>query len=90
MSRSYSDGGKITAILVNTVALVEQHGKYVKDHTHFSVGQYTGDMSLDFWPRDRWYDEFNKSQVLIMTCQIFVNLVNNNFMGMYTNNNFVS
>lgn len=50
------------------------------------MGQYTGDMNLDFWPRDKWYDEFNKHQVLILTSQIFVNLVNNNFMGKYTYN----
>lgn len=65
------------------MALVEQHGKYINDHTNFTVGQYTGDMNLDFWPKDKWYDEFNKYQVFILTCQIFVNLVNNNFMGKY-------
>lgn len=38
-------------------------------------------MNLDFWPRDKWYIEYEKNQVLIMTSQILVDLVNNKFIG---------
>ncbi|KAG5887606.1 hypothetical protein JTB14_002615 [Gonioctena quinquepunctata] len=61
--RSYSNGGKITIILVNTIALVEQHKKYILDHTNLRVGQYTGEMNLDFWPKNKWLKEFDKYQV---------------------------
>ncbi|CAG9824066.1 unnamed protein product [Phaedon cochleariae] len=79
---SYCNGGKITIILVNTIALVDQHSKYILDHTNLTVGQYTGEMNLDFWPREQWYTEFDQHQVLIMTSQILVNLVNNNYMDL--------
>lgn len=79
--RKYSEGGKITIILVNSVVLVNQHAKYVANHTTFKVGQYTGEMNLDFWPRDRWYEEYDKYQVLIMTSQILLNIINQFFIG---------
>lgn len=81
LSRPYSLDGKVTIILVNTVALVEQHAKYIRDHTTLTVGQYNGEMNLDFWPKSKWYDEFDKYQVFIMTCQILVNLNNQKFIG---------
>ncbi|CAG9838636.1 unnamed protein product [Diabrotica balteata] len=80
--RSYSEGGKISIILVNTVALVDQHGSYITNHTSFSVGKYTGEMNLDFWPRTKWFEEFNKYQVLIMTSQILDNLSRTNFIDL--------
>lgn len=81
--RKYSNGGKITIILVNSVPLVDQHAKYVSNHTNFQVGQYTGDMNLDFWPKDKWYEEYDKYQVLIMTSQILLNNITQNFIGEY-------
>jgi endoribonuclease Dicer len=81
LSRPYSANGKISFILVNSVALVDQHAKYVRDHTVCTVGTYTGEMNLDCWRRDEWEVEFNKYQVIIMTSQILVNLINNNFIG---------
>ncbi|EEZ99277.1 dicer-2 isoform X1 [Tribolium castaneum] len=80
--RPYSDGGKISVILVNSVALVDQHGKYVRDHATFSVGTYTGEMNVDFWSEAEWEQQFNKYQVVIMTSQIMVNLINNRFIDL--------
>ncbi|KAJ8962252.1 hypothetical protein NQ318_018226, partial [Aromia moschata] len=82
LQKAYGDGGKISVILVNTIALVEQHAQYINDHTTLNVGQYTGEMNLDFWPKDKWKDEFDKHQVFIMTCQILVNLVNQCFVDL--------
>ncbi|KAG5875418.1 hypothetical protein JTB14_005316 [Gonioctena quinquepunctata] len=82
LSRKYSEGGKISIILVNTVALVDQHAGYIVIHTPFSVGRYTGEMNVDFWKRDKWAAEFDNSQVLIMTSQILVNLVNSCYIDL--------
>lgn len=80
--KSYGEGGKITIILVNTVALVDQHANYVIKHTDFKVGRFTGDMNLDFWPKEKWYDIYDKHQVIIMTSQILVNLVLNSYIDL--------
>lgn len=68
-------------MLVNSVPLVDQHAKYVSSHTNFKVGQYTGEMNLDFWPKSKWYEEYDNYQVLIMTCQILYNLLGQNYIG---------
>nr|WJM99459.1 endoribonuclease dicer 2 [Ips calligraphus] len=80
--KKYTEGGKISFVVVNTVALVDQHAKCIERRTNLSVGRYSGDMSLDFWPKSKWYDEFDKYQVLVMTIQILVNLTNQNFLDL--------
>lgn len=40
-------------------------------------------MSLDFWPKTKWYEEFEKFQVFVMTIQILVNLTNQNYLGKF-------
>ncbi|XP_048517572.1 endoribonuclease Dicer isoform X2 [Dendroctonus ponderosae] len=81
-SPKYTEGGKISFVVVNTVALVDQHAKCIEKRTNLEVGKYSGDMSLDFWPKAKWYEEFDKSQVFVMTVQILVNLTNQNFLDL--------
>ena len=63
-----------------TVPLVHQQSKYIKDHTHLEVGEYTGDMYVDSWPPNRWLLEFNDHHVLVMTRAIFLALLNRGFV----------
>lgn len=63
-------------LLVNSVVLVDQHRKVLESRTHFNVGAYSGDMSVDNWSKEDWIVEFNTHQVLVMTVQILVNLCN--------------
>lgn len=72
----------MTIMAVNTVALCDQQSKYLRRHTHFDVGSYTGDMNVDSWNRAMWENEFNKNQVLVMTAQILVNILQSNFISM--------
>lgn len=60
---------------------MDQHAKYISQHTNFKVGQYTGDMNLDFWPKVKWYEEYNKHQVIIMTAQILLNNITQHYIG---------
>ncbi|CAH0552970.1 unnamed protein product [Brassicogethes aeneus] len=82
LAKSYSEGGKLSVILVNTVALVDQHAKYFENHTYFKVGRYSGEFNLDFWPREKWYEEYNKFNVIIMTSQILKNLIESNYIDL--------
>ena len=63
-----------------TVPLVHQQSSYIKNHTHLEVGEYTGDMNVDSWLRDRWLREFDKHHVLVMTRAIFLNLLLRGFV----------
>jgi endoribonuclease Dicer len=67
---------KRTIFLVPSVPLVDQQAKYVKDHLSLKVGTYKGDMNVDNWDKWRWQGEFEKHHVLVMTHQIFLNILN--------------
>lgn len=73
---------KISVLLVNTVALVYQHSKYISNHTTFKVGSFSGEMGVDFWDSARWHQEFKTNQVIIMTSQILCNLVTTNILDL--------
>lgn len=63
-----------------TVPLVHQQSQYIKNHTHLEVGEYTGDMNVDSWLRDRWLREFDDHHVLVMTRAIFLALLIRGFV----------
>lgn len=68
LSSPFSNGGKRAVFLVNTVALVEQQAVFVERHLQVSqVGQYSGDMHVDFWNKSVWDGEFEKFQVSFLS-----------------------
>lgn len=72
----FSVGGKRAVFLVNTVALVEQQAEVLLRHLCVSeVGQYSGDMHVDFWNKCMWDGEFEKFQVMVMTADILKDLL---------------
>nr|AWH61386.1 putative dicerB [Actinia equina] len=73
--KDYEDGGKRTFFLVNTVPLVAQQRKVIDQNTDLSVGKYVGEDGVDFWGKERWLKELKDHQVLVMTAQIFVDML---------------
>ncbi|RWS21099.1 endoribonuclease Dicer-like protein [Leptotrombidium deliense] len=77
----FSDpNAKRTIFLCPTKPLVAQQANYIERHLDVKVAQYTGgsminDRQIDFWSESDWSEQFNKYQVLVMTPQLFVNLV---------------
>ncbi|KAK8735002.1 hypothetical protein OTU49_005779 [Cherax quadricarinatus] len=72
---SLSSGSKRTVFVVNTVPLVHQQALAIETHTALQVGKYEGSMGVDYWTDDRWKDELEKNEVLVMVAQIFQDLV---------------
>ena len=60
----------------HSVPLVQQQAHYINDHLSLNVGMYKGDMNVDNWDKLRWRGEFEKNHVLVMTHQIFLNILN--------------
>ena len=58
-----------------SVPLASQQAKAIKKHTDLKVKHYVGEMGVDFWDKPTWEKEFNESNVLVMTAQIFFNLL---------------
>ncbi|XP_011300777.1 endoribonuclease Dicer [Fopius arisanus] len=76
----FSEGGKRTIFAVNTVPLVIQQSGYIARHTGLACTGYSGDMKVDFWSGDKWKEEFEKNQVLVMTTQIFLDILEHGYM----------
>ncbi len=53
--------------LVPKVALVEQQGKYLKDHTPFKVKLLYGSMDIDLADRQGWQACFEQYELFVMT-----------------------
>uniref|UniRef100_A0A0K8S5D2 Uncharacterized protein n=1 Tax=Lygus hesperus TaxID=30085 RepID=A0A0K8S5D2_LYGHE len=75
LEKKFTEGGKRTFFLVNTVQLVTQQANCVASQTPHTVGTYSGDMNVDYWTKEKWLAELDKHEVLVMTAQIFLNLV---------------
>ncbi|XP_046388881.1 endoribonuclease Dicer-like isoform X2 [Ischnura elegans] len=82
LEKPYKEGGKRTFFAVNTVALVTQQGDYVARHTHLNVGKYSGDLNVDNWSAERWNTELQQNQVIVLTCQILLDMLNHGFISL--------
>ncbi|KAG7196546.1 hypothetical protein KM043_018566 [Ampulex compressa] len=75
IQKLYSEGGKRSIFVVNTVALVLQQTKYITRHTGLTCNGYSGEMHVDFYSLTEWLVQFEKYQVLVMTSQILLDLL---------------
>nr|AVK59458.1 Dicer-2-PA [Nezara viridula] len=71
----YSEGGKRTFFLVDTVALVAQQAQSIRQQTPLTVGEYSGDKGVDHWDINQWHEELENHQVLVMTAAIFYHMI---------------
>ncbi|XP_076635506.1 endoribonuclease Dcr-2 [Colletes latitarsis] len=78
--KSYSEGGKHSVFLVNTVPLVKQQSEYIRRLTGLKCGQLSGERKIDFWKDIEWLAELDKYQVLVMTSQILSDAISHGHM----------
>jgi hypothetical protein len=80
--------------MVNTVALVGQQAAYIRRHSRHSVGEYSGDMNVDYWSKEKWQEELFKHKVgcidvamsedsILPGCDIVLCMLFLNFGGSY-------
>ena len=86
IEEEFSKGGKRSIYLCNNVPLVNQQTEYIRNHTQFKVGEYYGDKlidnrKLDSWSKEMWNNELENNQVLVLSSQILVDMLNHSFLG---------
>ncbi|KAH9930958.1 uncharacterized protein B0H18DRAFT_1093485 [Fomitopsis serialis] len=67
--------GKIIVFLVPKVALVEQQGDFIARQTPLRVTKCCGATAIDLADRVGWKKELGDTDVLVMTAQIFLNIL---------------
>uniref|UniRef100_A0A915IC16 Dicer-1 n=1 Tax=Romanomermis culicivorax TaxID=13658 RepID=A0A915IC16_ROMCU len=78
----FEKGGKRSFFLVDKVALVAQQAEQIRTNSDLIVGEHHGMKSVDIWNSDRWREELVQNQVIVMTAQIFYDLLNHGFFRM--------
>ncbi|KAM9707756.1 endoribonuclease Dicer isoform 2-T2 [Menidia menidia] len=63
-----------TVFLVNSASSVAQQAAAVRTHSDLRVGEYTDWEEASAWSPQRWGQEMAASQVLVMTCRVFLHI----------------
>ncbi|TPX61642.1 hypothetical protein PhCBS80983_g00942 [Powellomyces hirtus] len=73
---------KKVVFLVPTVPLVAQQAAKIRENTDLIVGEYSRDeiVSVAYWDTIGWYHEMSCRQVLVLTPQIFLNILRHGFL----------
>jgi endoribonuclease Dicer len=71
-----------------------QQAEFIRTHTYLKVGEYYGDRLidervLDFWDQPTWDKELEENQILVMSPQILVDMLQHNFIGHNLNIKFL-
>ncbi|KAG6677776.1 endoribonuclease Dicer homolog 3a isoform X1 [Carya illinoinensis] len=79
-----SGNKKLIIFLAPTVHLVNQQFEYIKIHTNLEVGDYYGAKGVDEWSLKSWEKEIIKQDVLVMTPQVFLDVLRKAFLSLET------
>ncbi|CAG8741190.1 35674_t:CDS:2 [Gigaspora margarita] len=73
---------KLTFFLVNLVPLVFQQANVIKANCDLKVRHVCGEMGVDLWSEKEWRNNFENYDVLVMTAQIFLNILRHGFISL--------
>ncbi|KAF8610458.1 hypothetical protein BDV93DRAFT_430981 [Ceratobasidium sp. AG-I] len=65
----------VAIFLVASVPLVEQQAEFLRSQLEHKVNKFYGAMGVDLWNRERWAQAFAESSVMVMTAQVFYDLL---------------
>src|SRR4051794_27692226 len=65
---------RLAFFLVNLVPLVFRQARVLRTNCDASVQHYCGQMGVDLWQESVWRSQFAQHDVLVMTCQILLNV----------------
>ncbi|RIA97599.1 hypothetical protein C1645_813834 [Glomus cerebriforme] len=73
---------KLTFFLVNLVPLVFQQANVIKANCDVKIKHFCGEMGVDLWSEKQWKTNFENFDVLVMTAQIFLNILRHGFISL--------
>ncbi|XP_077415701.1 endoribonuclease Dicer isoform X2 [Vanacampus margaritifer] len=71
----YQGNAKRTVFLVNSALSVVQQAAAVRTHSDLQVGEYTDKEEISAWTYHQWSEKIISTQVLVMTCHIFLHIL---------------
>nr|CAD7589801.1 unnamed protein product [Timema genevievae] len=80
--RPWSEGGKRTLYVVDTAALATQQASYIRHLTDLNVAEYTSMDEDEIWDIEFWDYEISLNQVLVMTSEVCLHVLQCQFLQM--------
>jgi endoribonuclease Dicer len=77
----YSEGGKKSIFLVNTVCLAKQQAKFIQEILPYEVGVLCGENNVDNFVLENWLEILEKYQILVATVQVILDAINHKFLN---------
>ncbi|RUS20581.1 putative dicer-like protein [Endogone sp. FLAS-F59071] len=73
---------KLSVFLVERVPLVFQQARAIDGYCDLRVGFYCGQMGVDLWGVPQWSEIMETKDVLVMTAQIFLNMLRHGLVSL--------
>ncbi|KAJ3119787.1 hypothetical protein HK098_005132 [Nowakowskiella sp. JEL0407] len=73
----------LSVMIVPLVNLVHQQSQYIRKHSDLRVSQFSGgDLGLNKWTISHWRENVEKCDVIVLTAEIFKNLLHSSYLSM--------
>ncbi|KAJ9053924.1 Dicer-like protein 1 [Entomophthora muscae] len=73
---------RVAVFLVNLVPLVFQQSAVIEANVPYRTTKLCGELGVDFWDMAKWQELISNSDILIMTAQIFLNMLRHAYITM--------
>jgi endoribonuclease Dicer len=81
-SRKYSEGGKRSIFLVNTVCLAKQQAAFIAEVLPYNVAVLCGENNVDNFELENWLAVLEKNEILVATVQVILDAINHRYIKM--------
>ncbi|XP_053331205.1 endoribonuclease Dicer [Spea bombifrons] len=79
---TFNKEAKRTVFLVNSEKQVSQQVSALRTHSDLKVGEYPRRELTQCWPKEKWSQEFVTHQILVMTCHIFLDVLQRGLLSL--------
>lgn len=80
--RKYSDGGKRSVFLVNTVCLAKQQAESIANMLPYKVAVLCGEQNVDYWKLPEWENVLEENEILVATAQVVLDALKHAYIKM--------
>ncbi|GAA5897045.1 hypothetical protein JCM6882_007340 [Rhodosporidiobolus microsporus] len=82
MAALEANEGQLAVFLTPTVSLVHQQAGVLRDQTLLKVKEFVGADGVDFWKRDKWQEQLRQADAIVLTPQIFLDVLSKAYWSM--------
>lgn len=82
LHRKYSEGGKRSIFLVNTVCLAKQQSECIQSQLPLNVELLIGEKNVDHWSLNDWARVLDENEVLVATADVISDAIDHAFIDL--------